>query len=610
MLNTNRSLSPRHLFDLSDAEHGNGQELPEWDLSDLYESSKSEKLADDFKWLETACENFRKNFEGEIEAIDASGLLACIVEYEQIESTAARIRSFARLSFSQDTSDPERVKFEADCDEKITKLSAPLVFFAIELNKIDDARLSELLRENESLRKYKPYLDKTRKLKPYQLSMELEQFLHDKSVVGRAAWHRLFDETIAGLEFAVEGELKPLESALNLLMDHDRSKRQASAEEIAKVLGNRISLFSRITSTLIKEKEIEDRWRRLESPQLAMHLYNDVEPNVVDALRNAVVDSYPEVSHRYYAMKANWLGLEKLEIWDRMAPLPFQSERKISWNEAKSTVLNAFEAFSPKMSDIAKRFFDNNWIDAGVRPGKTVGAFCSSTTVEVHPYILLNYLGSPSDVVTLAHELGHGVHQILAAVQGELLAETPLTLAETASGFGEILTFASLMDATEDQSERKALLAEKVERMLGTVVRQIAFYDFECRLHEARRENELTAGEIGAVWMDIQRESLGPAFEYMNGYENFWAYIPHFVHSPFYVYSYAFGDPLVNSMYALYREGESGFQEKYFDALRAGGSKHHSELLAPFGIDAADPNFWKMGISVISDYIDELDAIG
>ena len=610
MFKSTKPTSSKLIFDSSDHSGGISEELPKWDLSDLYESTDSEHLSRDFAWLEKACATFREKYEGKLEDIDARELLNSIVEYEQIESVATRIGSFARLRYFQDTSDPERVKFEADCGERITRISAPLVFFSLELNKIDDARLADMLSENESLRKYRPYLEKTRKLKPYQLSMELEQFLHDKSVVGVSAWHRLFDDTVANLEFQVEGETMPLETALNLLMDHDRSKRQAGAEEIARVLESRITLFSRITSTLIKEKEIEDRWRQIESPQLKMHLYNNVEPEVVDALKNAVVGSYPEISHRYYKTKAKWLGLNKLEIWDRMAPPPFKSERKMNWNEAKETVLDAFEAFSPTMSEIAQKFFENNWIDAGVTPGKTNGAFCSSTTVKVHPYILLNYLGSPSDVITLAHELGHGVHQVLAAEQGELLSETPLTLAETASGFGEMLTFESLMEATEGQLERKALLSEKVERMLATVVRQIAFYDFECRIHQERRENELTAKEIGGIWMDVQRESLGPAFEFMDGYENFWAYIPHFVHSPFYVYSYAFGDPLVNSMFALYRQEQSGFEEKYFDALRAGGSKHHSELLAPFGINAADPNFWKNGMSVISRYIDELEAMG
>ncbi len=610
LIETIRAPSSQFAFEPAESASGISEGLPDWDLSDLYESRESEKLSHDFAWLEQACQDFIRDYEGRIADIDANGLLSSIVAYEKITVVANRIGSFAQLSYLQDTSDTKWQKFEADCDEKITKLSAPLVFYVIELNKIDDSRLIEMFGENESLRRYKPFLDRTRRFRPYQLSMELERFLHDQSVVGRSAWHRLFDETVAGLEFEIEGEKMPLESALNLLMDHDRSRRQAGAEEVSRVLESRISLFSRITSTLIKDREIEDRWRKLDPPELGMHLHNDIEPEVVDALKSAVVESYSEASHRYYRMKSEWLGLDKLEIWDRMAPLPYQSKRKIGWNEAKSTVLNAYEAFSPAMSEIAAKFFEKSWIDAGVKPGKTTGAFCSSTTTIVHPYILLNYLGSPRDVITLAHELGHGVHQVLAAEQGELLSRTPLTLAETASGFGEMLTFAGLMEATEDRMERKALLAEKVEGMLATVFRQIAFYDFECRLHRARRDNELTAEEIGAIWMDVQRESLGPAFKFMPGYENFWAYIPHFVHSPFYVYSYAFGELLVNAIFAVYQEGQPGFQEKYFDALRAGGSKHHSELLAPFGIDASDPGFWKKGVSVISRYIDELDAMG
>jgi oligoendopeptidase F len=427
--------------------------------------------------------------------------------------------------------------------------------------------------------------------------------------VGAAAWNRLFDETMAALEFNVRGETHNLESTLNFLTEQDRGKREAAARELARVFESNIKLFSRVHNTLAKEKEIEDRWRGMPSPQMARHLSNHVEPEVVEALRDAVVSAYPRLSHRYYALKRKWLGLNVLEVWDRNAPLPMEDDRTVSWSEAKDTVLGAYAGFSPRMAEIAQPFFSRGWIDAGVKPGKAPGAFAHPTVVDVHPYVMLNYLGKPRDVMTLAHELGHGVHQVLAAGQGELLAATPLTLAETASVFGEMLTFRKLLDGATDEAQRKVLLAGKVEDMINTVVRQIAFYDFECKLHEARRGGELTPDDINALWMSVQGESLGPAFSFMEGYETFWSYIPHFVHTPFYVYAYAFGDGLVNALYAVYEEGDPGFQEKYFDMLKAGGSKHHKELLAPFGLDASDPEFWTKGLSMISGFIDELEAM-
>ena len=446
-------------------------------------------------------------------------------------------------------------------------------------------------------------------MKPHQLSDELEQFLHDQSVVGTAAWNRLFDETMASLKFNVDDELLSLEATLNLLSDKNRKTREKGTRALIKVFGENISLFSRITNTLAKEKEVEDRWRKMPTPQFSRHLANQVEPEVVEALRNAVVTAYPKLSHRYYALKAKWMNLDSLEVWDRNAPLDSDNSSDIQWEDAKKIVLDAYSDFSPKMANIAEPFFTKGWIDAGVKPGKAPGAFAHPTVTNVHPYVMLNYMGKQRDVMTLAHELGHGVHQVLAASQGELLSSTPLTLAETASVFGEMLTFRKMLDKTTDPVKRKHLLANKVEDMINTVVRQIAFYDFECKLHAARANGELTPDQINEIWMSIQAESLGPIFNFVEGYETFWTYIPHFIHSPFYVYAYAFGDGLVNALYAVYEEGNIDFQDKYFDMLSAGGSMHHKELLAPFGLDASDPKFWDKGLSLISSMIDELEAM-
>ncbi|PTE22433.1 oligoendopeptidase F [Cereibacter changlensis JA139] len=601
---------PRPVFDANAASGGFGS-LPEWDLSDLYAAPDAPEVARDMEWLKTACADFAADYEGKLATLDADALLACILRYEEIDIVAGRLMSYAGLRYYQNTMDSERAKFMADKQDKVTDFTTPLVFFSLEFNRLEESHLDGLLAANADLARYKPVFDRMRAMRPYQLSDELEKFLHDQSVVGAAAWNRLFDETMAGLTFELPGEEEPLnlEATLNLLTDPDRAKREAAARALAAVFDKHIKLFSRVHNTLAKEKEVHDRWRKMPTPQTGRHLANHVEPEVVEALRNAVVAAYPKLSHRYYRLKAKWMGLDRLQVWDRNAPLPLDAPKVVGWDEARDTVMGAYAAFAPKMAEIAQPFFDKGWIDAGVKPGKAPGAFAHPTVSTVHPYVMLNYLGKPRDVMTLAHELGHGVHQVLAAGQGELLSSTPLTLAETASVFGEMLTFRRLLDAAQTKAERKTLLAGKVEDMINTVVRQIAFYDFECKLHAARAEGELTPDDINALWMSIQAESLGDAFDFMEGYETFWAYIPHFVHSPFYVYAYAFGDGLVNALYAVYAEGTPGFQEKYFDMLSAGGSKHHKELLAPFGLDASDPTFWDKGLSMIAGFIDELEAM-
>jgi oligoendopeptidase F len=583
--------------------------LPKWDLTDLYTAPDAPEFKRDLDWLETACGAFAADFDGKLATLDAEGMLDCVLRYEKIDMVAGRIMSYAGLRYYQNTVDADRAKFMSDAQEKITAFTTPLVFFSLEINRIDDEAINTLFAQSDALNRYKPIFERLRAMRPYQLSDELEKFLHDQSAVGAAAWNKLFDETIAGLSFSVDGEEMNIEGTLNLLSDKDRAQREKGARELARVFGANVKTFARVHNTLAKEKEIEDRWRGMPTPQTGRHLSNHVEPEVVEALRNAVVKAYPQLSHRYYELKRKWLGLDVMQVWDRNAPLPMEDTSLVTWEQAEKTVMEAYGAFHPKMAELAEPFFNRGWIDAAVVPGKAPGAFAHPTVTDVHPYVMLNYLGKPRDVMTLAHELGHGVHQVLAAGQGELLASTPLTLAETASVFGEMLTFRKLLDGAKTQQQRKVLLAGKVEDMINTVMRQIAFYDFECKLHDARQAGELTPDDINALWMSVQGESLGPAFEYMDGYETFWAYIPHFVHSPFYVYAYAFGDGLVNALYAVYEESGAEFQDKYFDMLRAGGSKHHKELLAPFGLDATDPAFWDKGLSMISAMIDELEAM-
>ena len=587
--------------------------MPEWNLADLYPGMDSDALKDDLARSEADAVAFEAKFKGKLADMAAAAdggkkLAEAVVAYEALEELLGRVISYAGLLHAGDTSDPSRSKFYGDVQEKITAASAHLLFFALELNRIDDAALEKAMAD-PALGHYRPWLEDVRKEKPYQLEDRVEQLFHEKSVTGRGAWNRLFDETMTSLRFTVDGEDIAIEPVLNLLQEPQEAMRRAAAEALATTFKANARLFTHITNTLAKDKEISDRWRGFRDVAEARHLSNRVEPEVVDALVAAVRDAYPRLSHRYYALKARWFGRDHLNHWDRNAPLPDVPTRTTSFDEARSMVLGAYGQFSPEMAAIAREFFDKRWIDAPVRPGKAPGAFAHPTVPSAHPYVLLNYQGKVRDVMTLAHELGHGVHQVLAAPQGALMAPTPLTLAETASVFGEMLTFRSLLGATTKKRERKAMLAAKVEDMINTVVRQVAFYSFERKLHTERREGRTDADRIGEIWMEVQGESLGPSVRLGPGYETYWSYIPHFIHSPFYVYAYAFGDCLVNSLYAVYEDTAKGFQEKYFAMLKAGGTKHHKELLAPFGLDATDPGFWQRGLGVIERLIDELEAM-
>jgi oligoendopeptidase F len=587
--------------------------LPEWNLSDLYPGLDSPKIKRDLEQADSDCVAFEQEFKGRLAALatgeGAGGALAAAVKrYESIDDRLGRLISYASLVYAGNTTDPVSAKFYGDIQERITAASLHLLFFTLELNRIDDGQLDAAMRD-PALGHYRPWIEDVRKEKPYQLEDRVEELFHEKSVTGYSAWNRLFDETIAGLRFKIAGKSLAIEPTLNLMQDSDSKKRKAAAEALAKTFKENLRPFALITNTLTKDKEISDRWRGFKDIADARHLSNRVEREVVEALVAAVRAAYPKLSHRYYALKARWFGKKSLPHWDRNAPLPKVAQRTIPWSDARATILTAYGAFSPRMAEVADQFFTKSWIDAPVRPGKQPGAFAHPTVPSAHPYVLLNYMGKPRDVMTLAHELGHGVHQVLAAPNGPLMAPTPLTLAETASVFGEMLTFKKLLAQTTDKKQRKAMLAAKVEDMINTVVRQIAFYSFERKVHSERRNGELTAAQICDLWMSVQSESLGPAIQLRPGYETFWAYIPHFVHSPFYVYAYAFGDCLVNSLYAVYEKSASGFAERYLEMLSAGGTKHHSELLAPFGLDARDPKFWDGGLSVIAHLIDELEGL-
>ena len=583
------------------------QTLPSWNLADLYSAPDSPGIEADLIRADTEARDFQQALAGRLAELSGHDLASAMDRFESLEEVLGRVMSYAQLLFSEDSTDAAAGQFYQSMMERCTAISAHVLFVRLELNRIDDTMLDGKFADPEFAR-WRPYLRDLRVWRKHQLSDELERFVHDREVTGRAAWSRLFDETLAGMRVSVAGEQVTVNAALNKLSDPDRRVRETAAHAIGQAFGEQSKLFSLITNTLAKDKEIIDTWRQLPGPASDRNLSNVVEDEVVEALVTAVVSDFPRLSHRYYTLKARWLGLQKLQHWDRNAPLPGDDDKYVTWTEAESTVLDAYRRFDPELATVGQRFFDHNWIDAAPRDGKSGGAFAHPTVPSVHPYILMNFRGRTRDVMTLAHELGHGVHQVMAAEQGYLMSSTPLTLAETASVFGEMLTFQALLDAETDPSRRRLMLAGKVEDMLNTVVRQIAFYRFETLVHEERRSGELLPERLGEIWMQVQTESLGPAFEFTSEYNVFWSYVPHFIHSPFYVYAYAFGDCLVNALYAVFQSGHPDFDVKYRDMLRAGGTKVHRDLLAPFGLDASDPAFWRRGLDIISGFIDQLEA--
>ncbi|MGQ3069592.1 MAG: M3 family oligoendopeptidase [Ferrovibrionaceae bacterium] len=580
--------------------------LPTWNLTDLYAGPDAPALKADIAAAKAEAEAYAARYKGRIGELDGDALAAAIADYERQQDRLGRIGSYAGLYHAEDLTDAARGRFAQTTREALNEVYSALLFFTLELNRIEDADLAAKYEASSGLRHYEPFLRDVRSFRPHQLGDDLEALLLDKSVTGSAAWVRLYDEMLAGWRVPLRGQELSLEQALANLSEPDRVLRAETAVALDHVFDHDVRTIALVMNTIVKDKAVEDKWRKFPTPAASRHLANFVEEETVAALAAAVRESYPRLSHRYYRLKAKWLGLDKLAHYDRNAPLPEADERSVPWREAEKTVLDAYGRFSPRLADLGRQFFEKNWIDVPARPGKAGGAFAHPTVPSAHPYLLLNYQGRLRDVMTLAHELGHGVHQVLAAEQGALMCDTPLTLAETASVFGEQLTFRALLAQTSG-TERRIMLARKVEDMLNTVVRQTAFYEFERRVHAARAEGELSVEDLDAHWLAVQTESLGDAFSFDDTYRHYWCYISHFIHAPFYVYAYAFGDCLVNALYAAYEAQPDGFAEKYFAMLRAGGTLRHKELLAPFGLDATDPAFWSKGLDLIGRFIDELE---
>ena len=586
---------------------------PTWDLTDLYEGIGDDAIAADLAQCRREAERMESAWQGKIGNARPQDLATLIADYEQVLEALGKAQSHAQLLFAASTTDAQIARHHQSIREASADIGARLLFVELEIAALPSDHVDRLL-ETAEFAVWQPWLRRVRAFAPHQLSPDMERMLAERAPSGRGAWVRLFDETAAGLRFPF-GDAEVTEAeVLNKLSSPDADERREAGASLSQTLKANERLLSLVLNTIAKDKEVEDRWRGFARPVASRNLDNDVDDRTVDALVAAVDDRNADLSHRYYRLKAGWMGGDTLNWWDRNAPLPSDDDRKFSWDEARQLVLASFDGFDPQMAAQAEPFFTRNWIDAEPRAGKSSGAFSHPVTPSAHPYILMNFSGKSRDVMTLAHEMGHGIHQRLAADRGYLMSDTPLTLAETASVFAEMLTFRRLVDSTDDPAIRQRLLAGKVEDMLNTVVRQVAFHNFETRFHDARRNAELTSDEISDIWMETQRAALGPAIKTGDDYRPIWGYIPHFVHTPFYVYAYAFGDCLVNALWQTYQSAQADgqaadFVASYRSLLQAGGTERYDIALQRFGLDPRDPAFWSMGLDMISSMIDELEGL-
>ena len=576
--------------------------LPNWNLNDFYSSYKDEHIFKDLDLFKKSTKSFKENYKDQLIS-NSSKFENIIKEYETINEIGDKLGNYAFLIYSTNMDVPNIVKFYQDINENLTEISSDLIFFTNEINSTSDEEFNNLLNCSG---KYSNWLNNIRRFKDHQLDEKSEKIFLDKNLTANSSWVRFFEEKINDLKFNIDGKDLNSAGALNLLSDHNEKIRQNAAESIESVFKSEVKTFTFITNTLSKDKITNDKWRNYASPVDSRNLSNNVENDVVEALSNCVTTNYKNISHRYYEIKSKIFNKSQLDYWDRNAPYPNSPKKTIKWEDAKDIVLRSYANFDESFKEIVLMFFQNNWIDAELKSGKSPGAFAASTIPSIHPYILTNFHGKTRDVMTLAHELGHGCHQFLSSKQGLLLSSTPLTLAETASVFGEMMTFRTLLNESNSDT-KKFLLASKIEDMINTVVRQISFFEFEKLVHAARKNGELSSDQICDFWMKTQTESLGPHIKLSDGYKYFWTYIPHFIHTPFYVYAYAFGDCLVNVLIQIYDEGLPDFKDHYINLLKSGGSKHYSEVLKPFNVDLKNQNSWQKGLSMISGLIDEFE---
>jgi oligoendopeptidase F len=575
-----------------------------WDLSPLTDGEGAAGVERQLAEADERATAFAERYAGKLAELDGPGFEEAMRELASLSELAGRAGSYAHLDYSTDTTDPARGALVAKVTELATAIETKLIFFELEWAALDDDRAEELLA-HPGLDFARHHLRTARRYRPHLLSEAEEKILAEKSQTGRGAWARLFGEQMAAVKVGEEGE--SLEVALSRLMSPDREVRRTTAEQVTEALQPGLPTRAYIFNVLALDKAVDDRLRHYPSWISSRNLSNEASDESVEALVTAVTSRY-ELPRRWYRLKAKVLGIDKLADYDRSAAISTEDER-FTWSRSRELVLDAYGSFSPELGNLVKRFFDENWIDAPVREGKRGGAFCSYTVPSVHPYLLLNWTSRRRDVTTLAHELGHGVHAALAGPQGVLQFSTPLTLAETASVFGEELVFGRLLDAAESAESRLSLLAEAIEGQIATVFRQIAMNRFEDQLHTARRtEGELAVDRIGELWFASQSDMFGDSVELTDGYRQWWSYVPHFVNTPGYVYAYAYGQLLALSVYRRYEEEGESFVPAYLDLLKAGGSKSPEELGQIVGVDLADPGFWDSGLDLVERQLEAAEA--
>jgi len=592
---------------MSDETTLTGAEQVAWDLGDLYGGADDPRLGADLDQADAQAAGLRAQYYGRIAGLSPEQLRTMLQEYEAIYELAAKVGSYAYLFWSANTTDPARGALMQRATERESRLSQELVFVELEwANAPDD--VAQKLIESPELARYRHYLEKARLYRPHVLSEPEEKVLAEKSVTGRSAWERFFNETHSAATFELDGEKLSKEKVLSKLHAPDRDLRKRAAASVTAGLRDLSRTSTYILNNLLADKASDDRLRHYESWISARNLANEVDDQVVEALVRAVTGRYDIVA-RYYRLKRRLLGLDELFEYDRYAPLP-AAQHFYPWEETRQIVLDAYRAFHPSMAEIAGWFFERHWIDAAMRPGKIGGAYSAGTVPSVHPYVLLNYEARPRDVMTVAHELGHGVHQALSREQGMLQMHTPLTTAETASVFGEMLVFQDLMRRESDPQVRLTMLTGKLEDSFATVFRQVSMNRFEDAIHAARRnEGELTTERYNALWLDTQRAMFTDSVSLTADYGLWWSYIPHFINTPGYVYAYAFGELLVLALYARYQQVGAEFPGKYLEMLSAGGSNWPHEIVRPLGVDLNDLNFWKDGLQILDDMVSEAEKL-
>ncbi len=584
-------------------------ELPAWNLSDLYKSTKDPQIQKDLAEYKKKAADFAKKYKGKLADMDAKKIYAALKEYEHLDTLSTILGEFAYLNMCTQMKNGEAMAFYQNTAEALTEYAKPLVFFSLEINQLSDKKIKEWLKD-EKVSFYKPWFERVLRFKKHELSEEVEEVLLEKSVTSSAAWVRLYEEQSSRLKFTIDGKEYNDAEISKLLQDKDAKVREKAGKELNRVSKENSPLFTFIYNMVIKDKSIEDNKRKYKKPVSERNLCENVTDEVVDALANTVKENYKNISHRFYKLKAKWLGVDKIEYWDRNAPLPFSADLHYSWDEAVQTVLKAYKEFSPELYETALPFFENAWIDVPPRDGKRSGAFAAGTSSVKHPYLLLNFVGKQNDVLTLAHELGHGCHMRLRQKNGDLNETSRMTSEEVASVFGEMITFQSMLRNIKDDKTKLCLIASKVNDMINTAFRQIAFHFFESKAHEERKAGELSEQRLADIWVEVQKDVLGP---YVNVDENsayIWLQVGHFFFLPFYVYAYSFADCLVNSLYQVSQDGSvKDFPKKYLQMLEKTAITDYDKLLNPFGLNPNDPKFWNMGLKLISGYIDELEKI-